>query len=411
MKTASFIFACVFGLICLAPPADAQPALTTPQEAAEQVEKTGYYRIRLEGIPYGLYHETRLLYGWEPNSTARNKYATDPDQVQTYRNYDSVVWNVSALETYRREMPPGALIFIMPGGAGRAEADWRPVLEELNLIHVEISAGSGNLNEYSHAMALLAVEMLSQRYPLNRQRVYVAGLESAANTAVTTAVLSPDVFRAAWLINGGGFLEDVDVQGEPVPGLAPQANRAAVRAAAGRSQLLFFNTRTDIERAIVLSHARADQRAGFRGLTLWDEPELGRDEIGPEWLTKAIDQFDQPLHRDAERGMRKAERDLAGGRKLAALRAFFGIAGNAPTTEFGQAARAQADALLAEYAAQVAAIDAQIEAGQTDEAQRAIADLRRQWDDLAEQDIDRLTDATREAGRRGRDGGDDRGEE
>ena len=384
-------------------PARAQPALTTPQEAAEQVEKTGYYPIRLPGVPYRLYHETRLRYGWEPSKTYTDRYANTPDAFHPFRNYDSVVWHVTAPTSYRRQAPPGLLVCITTGGARQAPEAWRDTLDQLNLVYVEVSAPGTPPNHYTHAMALLAVQMMGQRYPLHPQRIYLAGIEYGADTAITTAILSPEVFPAVWLINGGSFLQDLPFNNDTIKGLAPNANPELVRAAARQTRLLFFNTQDQTTRAIRLTHAQGYQRAGFRGLAVWDEPGAGEGRPSAEWLTKAIDLFDQPLHRGAEKSLRDAERSAERGRQGEALEQFFAVQASAPTTEMGATARAQIETLLAAYAEQVAAIDAQIAAGETREAQRAISDLERTWGDVAKQDAERLNEAVREAGRAGRE--------
>lgn len=381
----------------------AQPAVTTAEDAAAQVEKTGYYTIRLPGVPYRLYHETRLRYGWEPTQEFINRYAQSPDELHPFRNYPSVVWHITAPTSYHRNMPPGLLVMLVPSGPGQAPEAWRETLDQLNLVYVEISTPGSPPNHYAHAMALLAVKLVSDRYPLHPQRIYLAGQEVAADTAVTTAVLSPEVFSAAWLINGGGYLEQLPFNNDTLNGLAPNANRDVIRTAARQSRLLYLSTQTDIERAILLTYAQGYHQAGFRGLTVWDEPGAGAGRPSAEYLTKAIDLFDQPLHRGAEKLLRDAERSSARGRLADALKGYFAVQASAPTTEHGATAREQIKTLRAAYTEQVTAIEAQIAAGQTREAARAIGELKKAWDDLAEKDIERLEEAVRDAGRAGRE--------
>lgn len=389
------VLAAVMPGLCVA----AQPALTTAEDAAAQVEKTGYYNIRLPGVPYRQYHEARLRYGWEPSKTFIDRYALSPDEAYPFRNYDSVAWHITAPASYQRQVPPGVLVYIVPGGPKQAPEAWRETLDRLNLVYVEISAPGTPPNHYAHTMALLAVQMMGQRYPIHPQRIYLAGLDVGADTAVTTAVLSPEVFSAAWLTNGGNYLTDLPFNNDTLKGLAPNANRDAVRTAARQSRLIFLNTKTDVDRAIYLTNIQGYHQAGFRGLTLWDEPGPGAGRPSAEHLLKAIDLFDQPLHRGAEKALRDAERDAARGRQNDALKGYFAVQASAPTTELGATAREQIVALLAVYAEQVAAIEAQIAAGQSREAQRAIGDLEKAWDDLAKADVERLEEAVRNAPR------------
>lgn len=376
----------------------AQPAVTTAEEAAEQVEKTGYYRIRLAGVPYRLYHETRLRYGWTPHPTFRDRLAAGPNEDYPFRDYPSVAWHITAPESYRREMPPGLLICIGPG-PNRAPEAWLETLDELNLVYIAISAPGTPPNHYAHTMAVLAVQMMNQRYAVHPQRIYLVGLDTAGDTANTTAVLSPEVFSAAWLVNGGRFLQPLKFDGHDIQGLAPDANRDAVRAAARSTRLVFHNTKTDVDRAIYLTHARAYHQAGFRGLTVWDEQGTGDGLPSAEHLTRAIDLFDQRLHEGAERKMREAERNTKRDRLGDALSSYFAVQASAPTTEMGATAREQIKTLLATYAEQVAAIETLVTAGETRQAQRSIDQLERAWGDLADGDAARLQESARQRAR------------
>jgi len=111
----------------------------------------------------------------------------------------------------------GLLVFVPPWQDARLPNDWGPVLERAGLIYVS-AARSGNEENVlarREPLALLAAYNLMQRYPVDADRIYVAGFSGGSHIALRLALAYPDVFRGG-LLNAGS-----DPLGSGVPPLPP----------------------------------------------------------------------------------------------------------------------------------------------------------------------------------------------
>ena len=103
--------------------------------------------------------------------------------------------------------PPGGygvMVFIPPEPAAKIPRGWEPVLDQYGIIYVS-AARSGNDEDVlgrRAPLALLAVENIRQRYPIDQGRVYVGGYSGGARVALRMALSYPDVFRGV-LLNAG----------------------------------------------------------------------------------------------------------------------------------------------------------------------------------------------------------------
>ncbi|MEM9415609.1 MAG: hypothetical protein AAGA29_09060 [Planctomycetota bacterium] len=367
--------------------------------------RVGHYEIETPGIPYRIIHETRLLYGWEPRTADTEKYRNSPDDPTTDSGRNNTDWFVEVPETYRADRPAGLLILIQSGVRRRCPEDWLPALSEHNLIYVGFPAGSANRPFFAHARAIVGVQLMAERYSLDPRRIYLVGMDNGATVVNAASVLTPDYFRAAFVLFGGAFPGDLNFRGDNIPGFAPNADRRALRNASQRSTLVYFNGEDDIERELALLPATAYDRSGFN-VVVFDQPEHGDDTLpGPEHLVAAIDAFEQPFHRDAQRTYQRAARLAERGKRGEALPMLLDALSIGSTTDFADDARARLTELQDAYAAEVAAIETQIEAGETDDATQTLAAFLRDWGDHGEEDGDRLTELLTEARRaqRGRD--------
>jgi pimeloyl-ACP methyl ester carboxylesterase len=98
----------------------------------------------------------------------------------------------------------GLLVFVAPWSEATEPRRWRPPLDRHGLIFVA-ATGSGNetpILERRLPLALLAYENVRSLYPLDPERIYVAGFSGGARVAQMAAVAYPDVFRGALLHAG-----------------------------------------------------------------------------------------------------------------------------------------------------------------------------------------------------------------
>ena len=98
----------------------------------------------------------------------------------------------------------GLLVFIPPWEKGALPGGWAGVLDQHGVIFVSASK-SGNdekILDRRIPLALLGAYNIMQRYPVDKDRVYVGGLSGGSRVAMRAALGYPDLFHGA-LLNAG----------------------------------------------------------------------------------------------------------------------------------------------------------------------------------------------------------------
>jgi len=105
------------------------------------------------------------------------------------------------------------LVFVPPWQDARLPVGWTAVLDRYHVIFVS-AARSGNEESVlgrREPLALLAEHNVLARYPVDPQRVYLAGFSGGARVAQRLALAYPDVFRGAILNAGSDPIGDADI--------------------------------------------------------------------------------------------------------------------------------------------------------------------------------------------------------
>ena len=98
----------------------------------------------------------------------------------------------------------GILVFVPPWQDARLPQGWAAALDRYGVIFVS-AARSGNdesVLDRREPLALLAAQNIIQRYPVDPERVYVAGFSGGSRVALRLALGYPDLFRGA-ILNAG----------------------------------------------------------------------------------------------------------------------------------------------------------------------------------------------------------------
>lgn len=98
----------------------------------------------------------------------------------------------------------GLLVFVPPWQDARLPPRWAPVLDRFGMIFVT-AARSGNDESAlgrREPLALLAARNIIGSYPVDPERVYVAGFSGGSRVALRLALGYPDLFRGA-MLNAG----------------------------------------------------------------------------------------------------------------------------------------------------------------------------------------------------------------
>lgn len=105
------------------------------------------------------------------------------------------------------DAPPqgyGVLVFISPSENVGLPAGWASVLDKYHVIFVSASRSGNNENVLDRRvpLALLGAYNIAQRYPIDKDRVYLGGFSGGSRVAMRVGLAYPDLFRGV-LLNAG----------------------------------------------------------------------------------------------------------------------------------------------------------------------------------------------------------------
>jgi pimeloyl-ACP methyl ester carboxylesterase len=176
----------------------------------------------------------------------------------------------------------GLLVFVPPWQDARIPPGWSAVLDQYGVIFVS-AARSGN-DEATFGrrepLALLAAHNITQQYPVNPERTYIAGFSGGSRVALRLALGYPDLFRGAVLNAGSGPIGDVQI---PLP-----------------PKELFFQFQSSMRLIYVTGDWDADQLVddswSVRSMHQWcvfnidhyNEPRRGHEVMGAAALANAL---------------------------------------------------------------------------------------------------------------------------
>jgi pimeloyl-ACP methyl ester carboxylesterase len=186
---------------------------------------------------------------------------------------------------------------VAPWGEPTRPKDWYATLESHKLIFVA-AQDSGNdkkVLERRIPLAILAYENVRARFPLNSQRVFIAGFSGGSRVAGMVALAYPDVFRGV-IMNAGSDTIDGSAQGEG--NFKPPAELFRVFQ---RSRLVYVTGDEDLD------HVQQDKasRESMRDNCVQDirdvvEPHVGHRAVEGTVLDRALDALDAPAAIDAD---------------------------------------------------------------------------------------------------------------
>jgi dienelactone hydrolase len=117
------------------------------------------------------------------------------------------------------QVPSGGyalLVFVPPWNAAKLPVGWAPVLDRYGAIFVS-AAHSGNDESVLGRrvpLALLAEQNVVKRYPVNPNRIFVAGFSGGSRVALRLALGYPDIFRGVVLNAGSDRIGTAEI---PLP--------------------------------------------------------------------------------------------------------------------------------------------------------------------------------------------------
>jgi hypothetical protein len=147
------------------------------------------------------------------------------------------------------------LVFVPPWQDARLPPGWAMVLERFGVVLITAARSGNDENPVSRRvpLALLAAAEARRRFPIDPERVYVAGFSGGSRIALRIALAYPDVFRGAILDAGS------DPIGTPEVPLPPQDLLALFQS---RTRLVYITGERDPDHL-------ADDAQSIRSLHQW----------------------------------------------------------------------------------------------------------------------------------------------
>jgi hypothetical protein len=110
----------------------------------------------------------------------------------------------------------GLLVFVPPWQDARIPQGWEKILNEFGVIYVSAARSGNDESVFGRRvpLALLAAYNIMRRYPVDPERVYVAGFSGGSRVALRLVLGYPDLFRGAILNAGSDRIGTADV---PLP--------------------------------------------------------------------------------------------------------------------------------------------------------------------------------------------------
>ncbi len=187
--------------------------------------------------------------------------------------------------------PPGGyglLVFVPPWPEAKIPPEWMPVLDRYGVIFVTAARSGNDASVLGRRipLAVIAAQNVIGRYPVDPQRVYVGGLSGGSRVALRTAIAFPDLFHGAFLNAGSDPLGGEDTAVPPRALLYAFQAQSRLVAATGSDDAI--NIAKDAETA--QSMARWCQF----NFTPRSIPFAGHQLADAQALSEALDLFRSP---------------------------------------------------------------------------------------------------------------------
>lgn len=244
-----------------------------------------------ERHPLGLVDEQIARFQWQRSELKKR----DPQEGKYDLANES--FQVAVPETFDASKKYGLLVWVSAGLTGHLPADWLPILAERDLLGVGADhSENGRDVWYRIGLALDAVHNMKKLYPVDDDRVYVAGFSGGGRIASRLGVAYADVFRGGLYLGGVDFYRNVpDPTRKDVvfPALFAKPKDALLRKARNDSRHVVLVGDQDFNcissKAIFEGMTKMER---FAHATYLEMPGEGHVCAGADWFGKALDFLD-----------------------------------------------------------------------------------------------------------------------
>jgi predicted esterase len=191
--------------------------------------------------------------------------------------------------SYSSENPAGLIVYVSPIESGEIPVDWKNTLERRNLIWVSVNeSGNSMASEQRISEATESLAFIVEKYVLDEQRIYIAGMSGGAQIASIVAALRPDLFNGGLFFCGGNPWSERDVD----PWIeSPPEDFDAMK----ENRYVFVSGTEDFKLAATARVYRNYKKAGIEDSKLIVVDGMGHELPDAETLDRALDFLDRGL--------------------------------------------------------------------------------------------------------------------
>ena len=195
-----------------------------------------------------------------------------------FKKNETVSWQLSTPANYQAQSPQGLLVYISPQDSGQIYEMWKPLLWEKNLIWIAADNGGNDfLPQRRVLQALLAVQLATKNYQIDKQRIYLMGFSGGGRVASMIAPLYPESFAGSIFMGGANFW------GSKLPEKFPLMSKKSY---------VFINGESDFNLRESKNVSQKFKKAGLENVEFFEVPNLGHMPPDAKWLGAAIDYLD-----------------------------------------------------------------------------------------------------------------------
>ena len=374
------------GWLLLVVPLGAQEA---PEEKVEvEKHKTGHYRVEMPGAWAMTYMRAANDYGskLDPDKLRR---ASSGELKWLVDKAGAVSFEVHVPDSYQPGKPHGVIAYISASPKGKFP--YAKILGDHNLIAVSANnSGNETGTLFRHTYAVQAIEMIAERYDVDRDRIYVSGTSGGGRAASQVMLMNSDTFTGGVPLIGANpcipmrNAASTDKKSQKTtyynaPGMWKKPNRKMLTQAAELGRYVFMTGEKDFNRANVKAVFEGYQKAGFAQVHYIEQPGLAHRNPSAELFGKAIDLLDAPLHQAAEANYAMAKKKQESEKLGEAMSLYLKAAMHGKEAEWSSDAMDSASELREQYDTALAKAEEAISSSDKKAFKNSVKELGKQW--------------------------------
>ena len=199
-------------------------------------------------------------------------------------------------KTYDGKQPFGLFVYVSPGPSGKPPRNWLKSIDDHRLIWVSPNkVGNDRFVRLRMGLAIDAVHNLRQKYTVDPQRIYVAGVSGGGRVASMLGVGFSDVFNGGFYMIGCNFYrQERSAEQNGVFRRSYNVPPTKLFVLAKKSKHVFLTGDTDGNREQTQLYYEGFKRDGFEHCTYLQVPGMGHRAPDTEWFEKGMAALDAP---------------------------------------------------------------------------------------------------------------------